>query len=1033
MSIHTAVTTISHGAVGMGQVWYRVTGQVEVTTAQVAYRADDHNPEIRRVRLVGSGATAELVGFTPGQVVASDADMRLVARAFSGEYLTHGVKTVRNRLSRIKAAPVRDTILTRLAELGLAPDEVFSSTEPGSWWASLNRASDRDRTISMLTVQGLLRVARTHGAEIDPEGLWARLGAAYRTAMAGDVEVGTPHEGFGDLALDLELDDVEIGRLIWERACVLAEQWEVVGNAGYELTLTMPKSFSLAALSGDPARMDDWFELMQDSADYALGRLMDEAGFCSTGHRGDGEDVSVMPADGWAGFTATEISSRAGDPHLHVHCTLPNVLVGRDGVVRTMADGGRELHLNAARFAAWGQEYAVREALARGLVASAEFDFETFQWRVGGFEQSTLDLFSKARRAVLDEATRTDDGSAASAQTLSNRNRAAKRRITGTKSDDQPTWRELHDRCHAEATSEGISLDVERERVLPPRWVQPSEWSDPTWAWAIESTVCANSATATRAKILAHVDLATALIPADERARIAAHVVALAFARSDTSHDRGMKTGGHQFASRSVLRMENELTEMFAAGRGLPPRQWRVGTVHAAMSRFADRSGFELNDEQWAAAQAMALSGDRIVLVSGVAGSGKTSVLAVVNDAMASSNRRLLVASTANVAASKAGDESGAPWMNLRQLALTLKDPQVSPRFFDTVVIDEASLADVRSIHVVAEHCVKHGRQVVLLGDHRQLRAVGAGEIYNILCEANPDAVIRLEENRRQTTESGRLVAAALHTRDFTRAWDVLHDEHRIAVVRGAERKIATVAEMLVGQMRQHGPDQVTCDAVTNAEVDAINARVHRSLVDTGSIDRSTVREFRQRGHSISVGVGTILRVSEPTGGRTPAGERLHRSQRATVTATRGTKVTLELDDGTTRSVTPAVLLKHFTYGYAGTVHKVQGQTSAVHVSALSPTKDAASMYVSASRAREGVYFVADAAEFLSDDELANTREWPSEEFADAVIDRIESVYLGKTETVDSAAASMMPRQASPSWTYHDASSQSGPTFGVSF
>lgn len=124
----------------------------------------------------------------------------------------------------------------------------------------------------------------------------------------------------------------------------------------------------------------------------------------------------------------------------------------------------------------------------------------------------------------------------------------------------------------------------------------------------------------------------------------------------------------------------------------------------------------------------------------------------------------------------------------------------------------------------------------------------------------------------------------------------------------------------------------------------------------------------------------------------------------------------VELDDGSTRSVTPAALLKHFTYGYAGTVHKVQGQTSAVHVSAMAPVKDAASMYVSASRARDGVYFVADATEFLSDDELIRTRTWDKPEFDDAVIDRIEATLLGRTETVDSASASMRPRVAEPSY-----------------
>ena len=1018
MSIHTKVTTIGHGPVGMGQVWYRATGVSGVTTAQVAYRAGDHDPQVRRVRFVGAGATAGLLGFRPGAVVASDADMAAIASAFTGQHLTHGVKTVRSRLSRIAAAPVRDTVAASMAVAGVDASEVFTSKESATWWASVNRAAERGRSVSMLTAQGVLRVARSHGAGVDPESLWSAIGAAARSASRADVDVDAAPTGFADVELDLGLDDVSLGRAVWERACALAEVPEVVGNSGYELTLTMPKSFSLAAVSGDPARMDEWFEVMESAATQALTRLMDEAGFCSTGHRGDGQDVEVMPADGWAGFIATEISSRAGDPHLHVHCTLPNALVGRDGLVRTMADGGRELHVNAPRFAAWGQAYAVREALARGLVTSARFDAETFQWEVGGFAPETINLFSKARRSVRAALEEDDDGQALTARSAAARDRAAKRRLTGAKSDDQPTWTQLRQACRAEAAREGIDLDAERDSVPVPTWPQPETWTDAQWAWAVENTVCANSATATRAKVLAHVDVAAALLDPAERDRLADEVLERSFARSHPSHDRGMRTGGHQFASRPVLALERQVQEIFATGRGAARPRLDAQRIGHAAARFAARSGFTLNDEQLAAVHAIGTSADTITLVSGVAGSGKTSVLAVLHDARQGTRSRMVVASTANVAAAKAGHESGAPWLNLRQLALRLQDPDVHPRLFDLVVIDEASLADVRSIAIVAQYCAANSRQMVLMGDHRQLRAVGAGEIYNVLCAEHPDAVVRLERNQRQQTESGRIVAQALHTRDLPRAWDVLHDEGRIVVVRGPQQKVAAVAAMVVDHMREHGTAQVTCDAVTNTEVDAINTRVHRHLVATEAIDPGTVREIRRRGQSLTVGVGTVLRVSEPTGRRTPVAERLHRSQRATVTATAGSRLRLEMDDGTTRTITPAALLKHLTYGYAGTVHKVQGQTSAVHISALSPVKDAASMYVSASRARQGVFFVADATEFLTDEEIQHTRSWDKAQFDDAVIDRIESTLLGRTESLDSAAASMLPRVAAPAYGY---------------
>lgn len=232
MSIHTKVTTIGHGPVGMGQVWYRATGVSGVTTAQVAYRAGDHDPQVRQVRFVGAGATAGLLGFRPGAVVASNGDMAAIASAFTGEYLTHGVKTVRSRLSRIAAAPVRDTVAASMAAAGVDASEVFTSKESATRWASVNRAAARGRSVSMLTAQGVLRAARSHGARVDAESLWSAIGAAARSASRADVDVDAAPSGFADVELDLALDEVSLGRAVWERACALAEVPEVVGNAG---------------------------------------------------------------------------------------------------------------------------------------------------------------------------------------------------------------------------------------------------------------------------------------------------------------------------------------------------------------------------------------------------------------------------------------------------------------------------------------------------------------------------------------------------------------------------------------------------------------------------------------------------------------------------------------------------------------------------------------------------------------------------------------------------------------------------------
>ncbi|MDP1876413.1 MAG: hypothetical protein Q8M17_02480 [Actinomycetota bacterium] len=143
MTAHAKVTTIAHTAAGQGQVWYRVTGRTGVGNVQVAYRTGVGAEDCRRVRFVGAGATAELVGFRPGALVTDPVDFLHIELAFSGQYLTRGVKTQRSRLARVPAAPIHAVVSAALADAGLDPAAVFSSRDAGNWWRSVSSARPR--------------------------------------------------------------------------------------------------------------------------------------------------------------------------------------------------------------------------------------------------------------------------------------------------------------------------------------------------------------------------------------------------------------------------------------------------------------------------------------------------------------------------------------------------------------------------------------------------------------------------------------------------------------------------------------------------------------------------------------------------------------------------------------------------------------------------------------------------------------------------------------------------------------------------
>ncbi|MCF8542789.1 MAG: hypothetical protein K9G24_06885, partial [Candidatus Nanopelagicales bacterium] len=215
MTAHAKVTTIAHTAAGLGQVWYRVTGSVGVANVQVAYRSGVGLEDCRRVRFVGAGATAELVGLRSGELVTEPLDFLHIELAFSGQYLTRGVKTQRSRLARLPAAPIRDVISTALAEAGLDASEVFASRDAANWWRAITRAAERDRSVSFLTASGALRVADRAGAAVDESDLHEWLGRAARSRLTGPVTTHTRRDAVTQLDLEqleaLSLTDRELG------------------------------------------------------------------------------------------------------------------------------------------------------------------------------------------------------------------------------------------------------------------------------------------------------------------------------------------------------------------------------------------------------------------------------------------------------------------------------------------------------------------------------------------------------------------------------------------------------------------------------------------------------------------------------------------------------------------------------------------------------------------------------------------------------------------------------------------------------
>ncbi len=121
-------------------------------------------------------------------------------------------------------------------------------------------------------------------------------------------------------------------------------------------------------------------------------------------------------------------------------------------------------------------------------------------------------------------------------------------------------------------------------------------------------------------------------------------------------------------------------------------------------------------------------SGRGVELVEGVAGSGKTTVMAAVRDAFEHGGFTVIGTSTSGQAARTLGEEAGlAESRTLASLRWRLERDQMRLTSKHVLVLDEAGMAEDRDIAFLLDQARWAGTKVVMVGDDRQLGAVKVG------------------------------------------------------------------------------------------------------------------------------------------------------------------------------------------------------------------------------------------------------------------------------------------------------------------
>ena len=656
---------------------------------------------------------------------------------------------------------------------------------------------------------------------------------------------------------------------------------------GYDLTFSAPKGISLLWAFGSGEVRDT----ISAAHDQAIGAVLDhlskEACYARRGHGG----AQLIEANGFIGAAFRHRTSRAGDPQLHTHVVVPNLVQGADG--RWSAPDGR--HLFTWKMTA-GTLY--RSALR------AELSPLGLAWdiRRNGLSElrdvpkAVLRAFSKRRvdiEAAMDARGATSQKAAETAA-LDTREREP---AAGTGADVlRAHWSEqlatvaLPDGAGGlrPAAVDDLAAALGRETFAPPG---PGEVEEVFGILAGEHGVSLDDyeideqhlldagvsspqvlpvtllgSTFTRRDAMSAVARAFDVTP-DEAAALTAmfleregvvRVLADPDAgpehlRTRSGHVVPVTSGDRRYTTTELLAAEQRIIDSAVArigegtGRAAPDMVERVLRLHS-----------HLDVEQADGVRTLLSSGNGYDLVIGQAGTGKTTMLEATRMAWGQAGYRVIGTAVAARTAADLEAGTGIPSSSLTQLMADMRESGgLTTRH--VVVLDEAAMVGSRPLDELRSYVDAAGAKLVLLGDNRQLSSIDAGGALRSLSSELGSHVVTLTINRRQAGSDQqweRDALVALRHGDVTPAVEAYVEHGRVTITTTIEAARQRIVE---DWWSVHRAQTTAILAVRRSDVAALNEMVRARRRAAGELGT----EIRIGAKAFSVGDRVIFEKNQ--------------------------------------------------------------------------------------------------------------------------------------------------------------------------
>jgi len=279
------------------------------------------------------------------------------------------------------------------------------------------------------------------------------------------------------------------------------------------------------------------------------------------------------------------------------------------------------------------------------------------------------------------------------------------------------------------------------------------------------------------------------------------------------------------YTTAEMVRMEQEIIGRMQSGNH---RTYRDPMLVSPPLRIAIEDRTELSRAQLRAVDDIFVSREKIVGLDGIAGTCKTTSLAVIREGAEAEGYKVEGFAPTSRAAQKLA-EAGIETSTLQRHLARGEQPDTGEKRF--YVLDESSLASTRQMHEFMER-LHAGDRVLLVGDTRQHEAVEAGRPFAQLQEAGM-RTMRLEEIVRQKDPELKQAVEQLAHGQVGAAIDSLDRQGRVHEVNGYQERITAIAREYA-----KSPESTLVVSPDNVSRTEINQRIRVELQSRGVVSR---------------------------------------------------------------------------------------------------------------------------------------------------------------------------------------------------